>query len=109
MKPVETCAKPFWQSVWACMHFLITFLRFSIVNLSSIRFQLEKETVGFLVIFIVYITLLSLSLAVRYIKDPMDYYAECINKCIKGIGTNDERLMQLIVSRCEVLEKGVAS
>lgn len=39
----------------------------------------------------------------------MDYYAECINKCIKGIGTNDERLMQLIVSRCEVLEKGVAS
>lgn len=39
---------------------------------------------------------------VRYIKDPMDYYAECINKCIKGIGTNDERLMQLIVSRCEI-------
>lgn len=39
---------------------------------------------------------------VKYIKDPMDYYAECINKCIKGLGTNDERLMQLIVSRCEI-------
>lgn len=69
----------------------------------------KRDCRFFFVIFIVYITLLSLSLAVRYIKDPMDYYAECINKCIKGIGTNDERLMQLIVSRCEVLEKGVAS
>lgn len=39
----------------------------------------------------------------------MDYYAECINKCIKGLGTNDERLMQLIVSRCEVLKKEDAS
>ncbi|XP_061167857.1 annexin A4-like [Saccostrea echinata] len=39
---------------------------------------------------------------VKCIKDPTDYYAECIHKCIKGLGTNDERLMELIVSHCEI-------
>ena len=39
---------------------------------------------------------------VRCIKDPLEYYADCIHKCIKGLGTNDQRLMELVVAHCEV-------
>lgn len=52
-----------------------------------------KEIVGFFVIFIVYIVLFLFLFVVRYIKDLMDYYVGCINKCIKGVGINDECLM----------------
>ncbi|XP_022318148.2 annexin A4-like isoform X1 [Crassostrea virginica] len=39
---------------------------------------------------------------VRCIKDPLEYYADCIHKCIKGLGTNDQRLMELVVAHCEI-------
>lgn len=38
----------------------------------------------------------------RYVIDPLDYFAESFYKSMKGAGTDDERLMQLVVSHCEI-------
>jgi len=38
----------------------------------------------------------------RYIKDPITYYSEMMYESMKGFGTNDERLIRAIVSRCEI-------
>ena len=46
-------------------------------------------------------------ITVRCIKDPLEYYAACIHKCIKGLGTNDQRLMELVVAHCEVVDPPV--
>merc|ERR1719233_2118412 len=38
----------------------------------------------------------------RYIKDPITYYSELINESMKGLGTNNKRLIRAIVERCEI-------
>ncbi|XP_045158817.2 annexin A13-like [Mercenaria mercenaria] len=38
----------------------------------------------------------------RYVIDPLEYFAECFYQSMKGAGTDDERLMQLVVNHCEV-------
>ena len=38
----------------------------------------------------------------RYVMDPIDYFADCLYESMKGAGTDDERLMQLVVNHCEV-------
>ncbi|KAL3867660.1 hypothetical protein ACJMK2_040531 [Sinanodonta woodiana] len=45
---------------------------------------------------------------VHYIKNPQDYFAELLNKTLKGAGTDDERLMQLLVSHSETDLKDIA-
>ncbi|KAK3576860.1 hypothetical protein CHS0354_012915 [Potamilus streckersoni] len=45
---------------------------------------------------------------IHYIKNPRDYFAELLNKTMKGAGTDDERLMQLIVSHSEIDLKDIA-
>ncbi len=35
-------------------------------------------------------------------KDPADYFAERLHKSMKGVGTDDEELTRLVVSRSEV-------
>ncbi|KAL4235541.1 Annexin A11 [Mactra antiquata] len=44
----------------------------------------------------------------RYVSDPLDYFAECFYNSMKGAGTDDERLMQLVVNHCEVDLKDIA-
>ncbi|XP_033738846.1 annexin A13-like [Pecten maximus] len=39
---------------------------------------------------------------VKFIKDPPAYFAECLYKCMEGLGTKDERLMQIVVDRSEL-------
>jgi annexin A7/11 len=39
---------------------------------------------------------------VMCIKDPSDYFAERLYKSMKGMGTNDEALTRLVVSRSEL-------
>jgi len=38
----------------------------------------------------------------QYIKDPITYYSEMMYNSMKGLGTDDERLIRAIVSRCEI-------
>jgi len=38
----------------------------------------------------------------RYIEDPITYYSEVMYDSMKGLGTDDERLIRAIVSRCEI-------
>jgi len=38
----------------------------------------------------------------QYIKDPITYYSEMMYHSMKGLGTNDARLIRAIVSRCEI-------
>ncbi|VDI79149.1 annexin A4 [Mytilus galloprovincialis] len=45
---------------------------------------------------------------VRFIKDPLEYFASCFYETMCGPGTDDERLMQLIVAHCEVDLKDIA-
>ncbi|XP_060565364.1 annexin A13-like [Ruditapes philippinarum] len=44
----------------------------------------------------------------RYVIDPIDYFAECFYKCMKGAGTDDERLMQLVVNHGEIDLRDIA-
>jgi len=39
---------------------------------------------------------------VRYIKDPITYYSEVLYRSMKGLGTDDDRLIRTILSRCEI-------
>jgi len=39
---------------------------------------------------------------VRYIKDPITYYSEVLYRSMKGMGTDDERLIRTVLSRCEI-------
>ncbi|XP_052774408.1 annexin A13-like [Mya arenaria] len=45
---------------------------------------------------------------VRYVVDPLEYFAECFYDSLKGAGTKDERLMQLVVNHCEIDLKDIA-
>jgi len=38
----------------------------------------------------------------QYVMDPITYYSEVLFHSMKGIGTNDARLIRTILSRCEV-------
>lgn len=46
---------------------------------------------------------------VQYVMSPCEYFAKCLHKCLSGPGTDDERLMQLVVNHCEVDLKDIAS
>lgn len=46
---------------------------------------------------------------VRFVKDPAEYFATCFHESVQGAGTDDERLIQLVVSHCEVDLKDVSS
>merc|ERR1711920_233819 len=39
---------------------------------------------------------------VRYIQDPITYYSEVLYRSMKGMGTDDDRLIRTILSRCEI-------
>jgi len=39
---------------------------------------------------------------VQYISDPITYYSEMMYNSMKGLGTDDDRLIRAIVSRCEI-------
>jgi len=39
---------------------------------------------------------------VRYIQDPITYYSEVLYRAMKGMGTDDNRLIRTILSRCEI-------
>ena len=41
--------------------------------------------------------------SVQYVMTPCEYFAKCFHKCLAGPGTNDERLIQLVVNHCEVI------
>ncbi|XP_064605916.1 annexin A5-like [Liolophura sinensis] len=44
---------------------------------------------------------------VRFVRSPLEYFAECFHESFKGSGTDDERLMQLVVSHSEVDMKDI--
>merc|ERR1719189_537904 len=39
---------------------------------------------------------------VRYIQDPITYYSEVLYRSMKGVGTDVNRLIRTILSRCEI-------
>jgi len=39
---------------------------------------------------------------VKFAKNPVNFFAERIGNSMKGIGTNDDALIRLIVTRCEI-------
>ncbi|XP_067679016.1 annexin A5-like isoform X1 [Haliotis asinina] len=45
---------------------------------------------------------------VNYVKDPLKFFAKCLFESMDGKGTDDERLMQLVVSHSEVDLQDVA-
>ncbi|ESO89675.1 hypothetical protein LOTGIDRAFT_234258 [Lottia gigantea] len=44
----------------------------------------------------------------RYVKDPLEYYAGCFRESFSGPGTDDERLIQLVVSHSEIDLKDIS-
>jgi len=38
----------------------------------------------------------------RYIQDPITYYSEVLYRSMKGLGTDDDRLIRTVLSRCEI-------
>ena len=44
-----------------------------------------------------------------YAKDPHSYYAERLYKSMKGLGTDDDTLIRLIVTRAEVCNKDLST
>ena len=40
--------------------------------------------------------------AVKYAKDPVAFFAERLYKSMKGLGTDDDSLIRIIVTRSEV-------
>jgi len=38
----------------------------------------------------------------QYIMDPITYYSEVLFQSMKGMGTDDERLIRTVLSRCEI-------
>lgn len=42
-------------------------------------------------------------LTVRSAKNRPEYFADKLHDSIKGLGTDDSRLIRIIVSRCEVI------
>ena len=41
-------------------------------------------------------------LSAKAIEDPVQFYAERLFSCMKGVGTNDKMLIRIVVSRSEV-------
>ena len=41
-------------------------------------------------------------LTVRCIKDKPSVFAKVLHKSMKGLGTDDESLLRVVISRCEV-------
>jgi len=39
---------------------------------------------------------------IRFIRDPISFYAKALYKAMEGIGTNDLLLQRIILSRCEI-------
>jgi len=39
---------------------------------------------------------------VLYIQDPIDYYCRVLYRSMKGLGTDDDRLIRTVLSRCEI-------
>jgi len=39
---------------------------------------------------------------VLYIQNPIDYYCRVLYRSMKGMGTDDERLIRTVLSRCEI-------
>jgi len=39
---------------------------------------------------------------VLYIQDPINYYCHVLYRSMKGMGTDDERLIRTVLSRCEI-------
>ncbi|KAL8596937.1 hypothetical protein ACOMHN_027883 [Nucella lapillus] len=39
---------------------------------------------------------------VRCLRDPVSHFAQCLHESFRGPGTDDERLMQLLVSHSEI-------
>ena len=52
-------------------------------------------------IFSLSFTLISHLISVRVIKDKPGYFARKMQKAMKGLGTDDQALVRVIVSRCE--------
>jgi len=42
------------------------------------------------------------STMIRYINDPIEYYSEELYRSMKGLGTDDDTLIRVILSRCEL-------
>jgi hypothetical protein len=40
---------------------------------------------------------------VSAMDDPVTFYADSLQKAFKGMGTNDDQLIKIIISRAEVL------
>lgn len=75
-------------------HLQAVFDAYKAKNQHDILAAIESETSG---------SLREAYLAIaRYVIDPLEYFAESFYKSMKGAGTDDERLMQLVVNHCEV-------
>jgi len=72
----------------------LTFLLYRSIASKLIFESIEKEMSGKL-------KLAFLTIA-QYISDPITYYSEVIYTSMDGMGTNDDRLIRAIVSRCEI-------
>lgn len=46
--------------------------------------------------------LIKMLLIVKCVKNRAEFFAEQLYKSMKGLGTNDSRLIRLVVTRCEV-------
>jgi len=82
------------------MHLKLVWLLYRKLTGHLIFEALEKELSGKLRLAFITIA--------RYIKDPITYYAEMMNAAMKGLGTNNKRLIRAIVERCEIDLKTVA-
>jgi hypothetical protein len=43
-----------------------------------------------------------MTVVVKCIRDKPRYFASLLGKAMKGLGTNDDDLVRVVVSRCEV-------
>ncbi|XP_055330874.1 annexin A13-like isoform X2 [Paramacrobiotus metropolitanus] len=72
---------------------LITFRQFEKLANEDIEEAIKKNMHGEL-------RALMLSI-VKFVKNRHEFFAECLYKSMKGLGTNDHKLIRIIVGRCE--------